>query len=145
MSRTESRAAGGAQADLKEREREQLEYERRTVFQEMLERERYTQNAHLKEALHPWQLRRKWAVKGFKLTAFLALFLGLWLGPPLFKSVEQNNCFALLVYVSLMWAFEVRCRGGWGGGSLPPLPCSCWRRPRLWWPWFEQYWSPGWS
>lgn len=95
-----------ALAALKKKQREYFVYERRTVFQEMMERERTRQAAHLKEEMDPKQLYTKWAVKAAKCVTFSGIFLALLLGPRIFSSVEQQNCFALLVFASLMWAFE---------------------------------------
>lgn len=54
------------------------------------------------------QLYTKWTIKGAKCITFFGIFLALLLGPRVFESEEQQNCFGLLVFASLMWAFEVR-------------------------------------
>lgn len=75
----------------------------------------------------------KWLFSGdfFMLLAILGVFAALLVSPT-FETPEQRNCFAMLVFVSLLWATEVRIEvleekaSADGFRSFPSLspPCS---------------------
>lgn len=125
-----------AQKELKLHLREHVVWERNTVWREMIGIERKSQAAALgirstllgkraptgvAEETKPIEIRTpvgkiklpRWcpvwlfsanmAILIFALAVFFAfLFI------PTFKSIEQSNCLAILVFVSILWATEVR-------------------------------------
>ncbi|KAJ3283288.1 low-affinity phosphate transporter [Borealophlyctis nickersoniae] len=109
-----------ALTDLKANLREHIVWERNTIWRDMIERERKRETIGLRPqvaeglSLTHWQfncLGMRCSIplmprKVFLFLASTAIFLGL-LYLDTFEAVEQRNCFALLVYVSLLWAFEV--------------------------------------
>jgi phosphate transporter len=105
--------------------KEQLVWERNTIWRDMIEKERRGQAVELVSAstkvdspgkaflyLTEWNFcgislsLPSLKCKFMKLLYATGIFASL-LSVPFFESVEQNNCLAILVYASLMWAFEV--------------------------------------
>lgn len=124
-----------ARRDLRLHLREHVVWERNTVWREMIGIERKAHAAHIgglsllgddlkktrlagdeadsvntKELKTPVGRIRvpSWAFSSgfFTLAAILVVFVTL-LQAPVFETPEQNNCFAMLVFVSLLWATEV--------------------------------------
>jgi phosphate transporter len=112
-----------AKSELESHLREHLVWERNTVWRDMVERERRTASVETRRpksfnldeienvpCIQCFGVSFFWptflSVKVVQFILFSLIFVGLvWI--PIFKTVEQQNCFAILVYASLLWAFEV--------------------------------------
>lgn len=100
-----------AMAELKMHLREHVIWERNTVWRDLVALERKKQTVEL-------AAQRTWGYwqwfHGFFLAAALLVF-ALLLSVDLFGQVEQNRCFAILVFISMLWAGKVslgeRARG----------------------------------
>ncbi|KAI8465297.1 MAG: low-affinity phosphate transporter [Monoraphidium minutum] len=99
-----------AERELRSELREEVGFERNTVWRDMVAMERRTgavvmqdthgMDEHIRE---PW-LKRYW--QPLSLAAAVAVF-ALLLGAPLFEGEpEKQNCLALLVFASLLWCTE---------------------------------------
>ncbi|KAI8093012.1 SPX domain-containing protein [Halteromyces radiatus] len=100
--------------ELKTHLREHIVWERNTVWRDMVGQERKTQSVGISE-IKPTVLRTPWGryiidrdqlIHIFFLVASLIVFAGL-LSADIFGHVEQNRCFAILVFASMLWAGEV--------------------------------------
>ncbi|KAI8063821.1 SPX domain-containing protein [Gongronella butleri] len=100
--------------ELKTHLREHIVWERNTVWRDMVGQERKIQSVGVSE-IKPLVLRtpcgafvfdRDQLTSGLFLLASVLIFYSL-LHLNLFDHVEQNRCFAILVFASLLWAGEV--------------------------------------
>ncbi|RUS14540.1 SPX domain-containing protein, partial [Endogone sp. FLAS-F59071] len=105
--------------ELKAHLREHIVWERNTVWRDMIGLERKQQAVGVRDARYmvneakgslstpfgkmnlDWEMFRKWATFVGCLVVFVAL-----LNIKVFSGIEENNCFALLVFASLLWATE---------------------------------------
>jgi phosphate transporter len=94
--------------------RDQITYDRNTVWKDMVGQERLTQDAHIKESKPeksypiPFTRRRIDAGKAHNLISFfisIAAFIIL-LNVDIFHNKQENYCFALLIFAAIMWATE---------------------------------------
>ncbi|CAO3612470.1 unnamed protein product [Cunninghamella echinulata] len=100
--------------ELKAHLREHIVWERNTVWRDMVGQERKTQSVGVsgvkqKEIRTPFgKYIIDWdqVVSVMVLLASLAIF-GILLSVDLFGHIEQNRCFAILVFASMLWAGEV--------------------------------------
>ncbi|KAJ3049309.1 low-affinity phosphate transporter, partial [Rhizophlyctis rosea] len=109
-----------ALTDLKSNLRERIVWERNTIWRDMIEQERRRETIGLRplKEVQEGQERREVVFLGLKFTVprvpknlvlfilFTTIFVGM-LNVDYFESVEQRNCLAIMVYASLLWAFEV--------------------------------------
>ena len=98
--------------ELKSHLRERIVWERNTVWRDMIGQERKVQSVgvgeHKKVQLRfIGQVDKQTVLQMVSLMASLAVFLVLLLKVELFPEIEQNRCFAILVFASMMWATEV--------------------------------------
>ncbi|RUS13138.1 SPX domain-containing protein, partial [Jimgerdemannia flammicorona] len=105
--------------DLKRNLREHIVWERNTVWRDMIGRERKQQAVGVRQARDmgkeakgvmntpcgkvnfDWNMFASWATAALCVVVFVVL-----LNIKTFDGVEENNCFALLVFASLLWATE---------------------------------------
>ncbi|KAI9008168.1 SPX domain-containing protein [Gaertneriomyces semiglobifer] len=107
-----------ALSELKSRLRDRIIWERNTIWKDMIEQERRRQTVALKPKDDA--AKTKWIVvnvggrtmriprlnaAGVKLLTSVLVLVGLLMFPVL-DTPEQSNCFAILVFASLLWAFE---------------------------------------
>ncbi|KAJ3215380.1 fumarase fum1 [Clydaea vesicula] len=111
--------------DLDSHLREQIEWERNTIWRDMIEQERRTNFVSLGSAKPrggdqsnittdktinvcgnklnlPWFFTFSNVIMLFSLGIFFRLIIY-----PVFESVEQSYCFAILIFASMLWAFEL--------------------------------------
>lgn len=121
-----------ASTELDSHLREQIVWERNTIWRDMIEQERHTSAVRMRAPKGSTnrgaaQAQELVTQKGYTIDVFgrictlpfnahfasllfsLAVFIGL-LVRPTFDSVEQSNCLALLIFATLLWAFEVLLR-----------------------------------
>ncbi|KAG0167080.1 low-affinity phosphate transporter [Apophysomyces sp. BC1034] len=100
--------------ELKTHLREHIVWERNTVWRDMIGQERKVQSVGLSEA-KPKVVRTPFGIFTFGrdqlmhilfLVASVSIFVAL-LNVEVFAHIEQNYCFAILVFASLLWAAEV--------------------------------------
>ncbi|CAO3591616.1 unnamed protein product [Absidia cylindrospora] len=100
--------------ELKTHLREHIVWERNTVWRDMVGQERKTQSVGVSE-VKPMVLRtpcghviidRDQLIHTFFLVASVLVF-ALLLSIDIFGHLEQNRCFAILVFASMLWAGEV--------------------------------------
>ncbi|KAI9319000.1 Sodium:sulfate symporter transmembrane region-domain-containing protein [Dichotomocladium elegans] len=96
--------------ELKAHLREHIVWERNTVWRDMVGQERKIQSVGLGESklvLTPFgTLDRAKVIRACCLVGSLFVF-ALLLNLDLFSEIEQNRCFAILVFASMLWATEV--------------------------------------
>lgn len=110
--------------ELKIHLRDRIVWERNTVWRDMIGQEREVQSVGgIKEdtiwmpsggggiSKHPMIDQVK-LTKGAHLLLSLVVF-GVLLSAPLFPEIEQNRCFAILVFASILWATEVKKKVHW--------------------------------
>lgn len=96
-----------SQADLKRLLKDQVVYERSTVWKDMLALERRRTNAQVVSAL-PLPSRTVWLKRYSQTLSLLLALLAfcLLLSVKMFKEREKQNCLALLALVSILWCTE---------------------------------------
>lgn len=100
--------------ELKTHLREHIVWERNTVWRDMVGQERKTQSvglgdskqAVLRTPCGSFIINRDQLIHGFFLVASVVVF-AILLSVDIFGHVEQNRCFAILVFASMLWAGEV--------------------------------------
>lgn len=100
--------------ELKTHLRERIVWERNMVWRDMIGQERKVQTVGVKEAkpvslrtpLGTLQVQRDTVFQLFILTISIVVF-AILLNTQIFSEVEQNRCFAVLVFASILWAGEV--------------------------------------
>ncbi|KAJ3218739.1 low-affinity phosphate transporter [Dinochytrium kinnereticum] len=112
-----------ASSELKSHLREHIVWERNTIWRDMIQQERRTAslgvrrkksvgedlgvgNGAGKKGICNALLEGLTKPKFLYFCGFMAMFIA-FLYYPMFKSVEQQNCMAILVLASALWAFEV--------------------------------------
>ncbi|ORZ21438.1 SPX domain-domain-containing protein [Absidia repens] len=92
--------------------RDQVTYDRNTVWRDMISQERKKLDAHVKDPIPP----KKYSIGSFQLEASLVrqicffllsivVFIIL-LNVQIFEHQAENYCFALLIFAAIMWATE---------------------------------------
>jgi hypothetical protein len=110
-----------AESDLKSHLKERVVWERNTIWLDMVENERRTESIGFQTVFDSSQGRKKtvtiWfcgcpitiptEIPGNFVTIVFATSLLIFLcNTSLFQTPQQNNCFGILVFASILWAFE---------------------------------------
>ncbi|KAI8371763.1 SPX domain-containing protein [Radiomyces spectabilis] len=103
-----------AMRQMKTHLRDQVTYERNTVWKDMVHQERKTQDAHVKEPRPQATVKIPfvpWSIKKSTLRHVLCFLLSLvafiiLLNVDCFGNRQENYCFALLIFAAIMWATE---------------------------------------
>lgn len=124
-----------ANMELRANLREHIVWERNTVWRDMIEQERRQASVKLKAKnldVEEGGGETVWYIPFCGAVRVPSISRGMWVGllafitfvvllaVPIFPTVEQENCFAILVLASLLWATEV----SFANGSF--LSCTSW-------------------
>lgn len=99
-----------AAAELRHYLKDEIIYERNSIWKDMIERERRTSTLLSLPKYEKAPVKKAGIWKTFRQPILLSLSSILFiilLAVPIFKDRAIGNCFALFVYMSLLWAFEV--------------------------------------